>query len=213
MPEIEKTKSTTVAVVDNDADARLYLQDILEMSEGFSWVGSFSNGADALKGIPQLRPDLVLMDIQMPKLNGIECTKQLKQIFTSAKIIMVTGLHDENSIKQALSAGASAYLTKPFSIQQCLATLKWAVASKPEHNSSTNELAPAASLETCALLTKRENEIMRCLAAGLLYKEIADKLEISYSAVHKFQHKIFMKLKAANRTEAIIKWRGEIKTP
>jgi DNA-binding NarL/FixJ family response regulator len=213
MPGKKTTKNATVVVVDNDADARLYLQDILQMSGDFSCIGSFSNGADALKGIPQLLPDLVLMDIQMPKINGIECARRLRQSLSSAKIIMVTGLHGENSIKQALNAGASGYLIKPFTIAQCLATLKWAIVSEAKCKSKGKEFVPTASSETCPLLTERENEVMRCLATGLLYKEIADKLEISYSAVHKFQHRIFLKLKAANRTEAIINWRGETKEP
>ena len=202
-----------VVVVDDDDDARLYLQDILQMPDDFSCIGSFSRGADALKEIPLINPDLVLMDIQMAGINGIECTRRLKQLMPGMGIIMVTGLYDENSMIQALSAGASAFLIKPFTIAQCLATLKWAIASRTELDSSPKELPAAATLETCPSLTGRENEIMRCLAAGLLYKEIADKLEISYSAVHKFQHRIFHKLKAANRTEAIINWRGEMKAP
>jgi DNA-binding NarL/FixJ family response regulator len=153
------------------------------------------------------------MDIQMPGLRGIECTKRLKQLAPHVEIVMVTGLHDENSIKKALSAGASAYLTKPFTAEQCIATLAWTVANGAGNQSKASELFSDKLPESCALLTERENEIMRCMAAGLLYKEVADKLKISYSAVHKFQHRIFLKLKAGNRTEAISRWRGETKVP
>lgn len=210
-------RNTNVVVVDDDADARLCLQDILQEAGDFNCTGSFSNAADALVDIPRLHPDLVLMDIHLPGLNGIECTKRLKRIMPRIKIVMVTGLHDANLIERSLSAGAVAYLIKPVIPDQCLATLKCAVAGEAGLKQKSQEfeqsLPPVASLETCPLLTKRDNEIMRCLAEGLLYKEIADKLKISYSAVHKHQHKIFAKLHAANRTEAISRWRGENWTP
>jgi prepilin-type N-terminal cleavage/methylation domain-containing protein len=89
------------------------LQYILQEAGDFNCIGSFSNAADALVDIPRLHPDLVLMDICLPGLNGIECTKRLKRIMPCVKIIMVTGLHDANSMERSLDAGAVAYLIKP----------------------------------------------------------------------------------------------------
>jgi DNA-binding NarL/FixJ family response regulator len=213
MPTKIANKRASVVIVDNDADVRLYLQDVLQMADNFNCLKCFSNGEDALREIPRLCPDLVLMDVQMPGLDGIECTSRLKQLLPHVKVVMVTGLHDEHSIKKALNAGVSAYLIKPFTAEQCIATLAWIIASAAGNQSKANKPFPVSLHESSDLLTERENEIMRCMAAGLLYKEIADKLEISYSAVHKFQHRIFQKLKAGNRTEAISRWRGETKVP
>jgi DNA-binding NarL/FixJ family response regulator len=192
---------TGVAVVDDDPDARLCLEDILREAEHFSCAGSFSNANDALHGIPDLHLRLVLMDINLPDVNGIECAKQLKRILPDVKIVMVSGLHEESWIEKSLQAGADAYLVKPVTPDQFLATLKCAIAER-KLGGSNRDLSP----ETAQLLTPREIEVMRCLADGLLYKEISDKLKISVSAVHKHQHTIFQKFRVANRSEAIRKW-------
>ncbi|MDE3066630.1 MAG: response regulator transcription factor [Verrucomicrobiota bacterium] len=113
-----------VAVVDDDEPTRLYFQDILRSAKGFMFAGAFSNAIQALKGIPQLRPDLVLMDIRLPGLNGIECLKQLKQVLAGLKIIVMTGMFNMDLIESALRAGADGFLTKPVAVEQCLATLR-----------------------------------------------------------------------------------------
>lgn len=181
-----------VAVVDDEEDMRLLLRDALTDAVGFRCVGCFANASEALAAIPTLRPDIVLMDIGMPDVNGIECTRLLKEINPELKIIMLSGRHNDESIHESLNAGADGYLTKPVVIKQFLATLSFAVGNRNEINS---------------VLTVRENQIMQLFAQGLLYKEIADKLAISYSSVHKYQHNIFVKLHVSNRIEAIAKWR------
>lgn len=198
-----------VAIVDDDADARLCFEDILLEAGGYTCIGSFSNANDALKNIPRLSPDLVLMDIRLPGLNGIECVKSLKQMLPCLKIVMVSGLHDDHSIEKSLKAGAVAFLVKPVTPHQCLATLKCAASIGTASPQKSAPGLPAPSSVTCPLLTPRENDLMRLLAEGLLYKEISDKLQISYPAVHKIQHRIYRKLHASNRTEAISRWRGE----
>jgi DNA-binding NarL/FixJ family response regulator len=132
------------------------------------------------------------MDIGMPEVNGIECTRVLKQVNPGIRIVMVTGSHDSESVQKSLDVGADGYLTKPIVITQFLVTLGFAVGNRPDPH---------------IVLTARENEIMRLLAEGLLYKEIAERLGVSFSSVHKHQHQIFMKLHTSNRTEAIEKWR------
>jgi DNA-binding NarL/FixJ family response regulator len=187
----QKNASVRVTIVDDDEDMRVFLTDLLASTGEFVCVGSFANGADALSAIPRLQPDLVLMDLKMPQLNGIDCTRGLKEILPEVKVVVLTAMHDIDSLQGALHAGAAAFLLKPASPEQCLATIRFAI--KKSHAEETG-------------LTQRETEVMRCLAQGLLYKEIADKLGISYSAVHKYQHKIFLKLHAANRSEAIRIW-------
>lgn len=181
-----------VAVVDDDEDVHLLIKDILQGTREFNCVGCFSNPADALAGLPALRPDLVLMDIRMPGGNGVECTERLKRAIPRIKTIMVTGVRDADSVAKASKAGADGYLIKPVTADQYLAALRFAFKD------------PARD---CLPLSGRDDEVMRCLADGLLYKEIASRLGISYSAVHKHQHRIFLKLRASNRAEAIRNWR------
>lgn len=181
-----------VAVVDDDQDMHLMIRDILQCTQDFSYAGCFANATDALAGLPGLGPDLVLMDIRMPSLNGIECTARLKRAMPRVKTIMMTGVHDADSIEKSLEAGADGYLIKPFTADQCLALLRFALKG---------------GARDCSPLSRRDNEVMRCLAEGLLYKEIAVKMRISYSTVHKHQHRIFLKLRVSNRAEAIRNWR------
>ncbi len=203
-------KLMQVAVVDDDESTRIYFKDIIQSVDDFRFAGQFSNATEALMGIPLLRPDLVLMDFCMPDLNGIECAKQLKRTMPDLKIIIMTGSYNSSSIEWSLRAGASAYLIKPITIDQCLATLRFIGEGKVEINQNqkkTRQIGPRArSLRTHLLLSPREKEVMAGLAEGLLYKEISEKLRISYSAVHKYQHKIFGKFQVSNRSEAIRIW-------
>lgn len=152
------------------------------------------------------------MDIQMPDLNGLECTKRLKQALPRLKVVIITGRDDETLVQLSLQAGANAYLIKPVHTIQFLATLRFAAVSGVETrlNAGKQEadfFSPGPSGDG-SLLSPQEREVLSGLADGLLYKEIADKMGISFSTVHKYQHNIFRKLHAMNRTEAILKWNG-----
>lgn len=199
-----------VVVVDDDEDARLCFRDILESTGDFAFAKDFANATEALAGIPCLRPDLAVMDICMPGLNGIECTKRLKRAMPGLKIVILTGTHDGDLERRSLQAGADAYLTKPVTADQCLATLRFVTAHKTETEQDVQEIAseplPVPQPKTCPPLSPRESEVMTSLAKGLLYKEISGKLGISYSTVHKYQHSIFQKLQVGNRAEAIRAW-------
>jgi two-component system response regulator DevR len=202
-----------VAVVDDDESTRLCFQDILQSTRNFKFAGSFSNATEALAGVPQLQPDLALLDIRLPDLNGIECARRLKSAMPGLKIVMVTGTHEANWIGASLKAGAAAYLVKPVMEDQLLATLKFAAAGKSQSSQSgINKEDPngvpditKARIENLPL-NAREREVLKYLAQGLLYKEISDRLGISYAAVHKSQHNIFRKLQVSNRSEAIRIW-------
>ena len=190
-----------VAVVDDDENTRVFLKDILQSAEGFGLVEDFSTASQALTEIPRLRPDLVMMDVWMLDLNGIECTKRLKETTPLLKIIIMTGTPNSDIINRLLQVGAAAHLTKPFTIDQCMATLKSVAGSHTEKRSES-----LRSRAECSRLNPQESEVLRLLAKGLLYKEISEELGISYAAVHKRQHKIFRKLQVSNRSEAIRKW-------
>jgi DNA-binding NarL/FixJ family response regulator len=189
-----------VAIVDDDEDMHLLVRETVSATEEFSFAGGFSNTTKALAELPCLDPDVVLMDIRMPGIDGIEFTKRLKQVLPRMKIIIVTSAHDSRSIDDAFRAGADRYIIKPLKPEQCLATLKFALVPqrKRKRLKRLNESA--------TILTPRERDVMSLLAQGFLYKEIADALGKSYSAVHKHQHNIFKKLRVNNRSEAIRKW-------
>ncbi len=209
---IEQSVATRmrVAVVDDDEDTRLFFQDILQAAKDFQFAGGFANAAEALDGIPRLQLDTVLMDVQMPGLNGVECTKRLKRAFPQLKIVMVTGRHDENSIQCSLQAGADAYLVKPIGADQCLATLRFVVINpqgrERERAEAGERLFPAPPAGTGLPISPRERDVLRGLAEGLLYKEISGQLGISYAAVHKYQHRLFKKLRVSNRSQAVRVW-------
>jgi len=199
--------SFRVAVVDDDENMRQLVKDILQGADEFSYAGSFSNGSEALNGLPQMGPDLVLMNIRLPDLNGIECIRKLKHTMPGLKIVMLSGLHDAASISASLQAGAVGYLAKPITTAYCLVNLRVAVCGatglQPRSSGSESDSPAADAPENGARLTKRETEVIEGLAEGLLYKEIADKLGISFSAVHQHAHRIYQKFDVTNRTEAI----------
>jgi DNA-binding NarL/FixJ family response regulator len=206
MANVEKMHNAVrVAAVDHDEDIHLCLKGLFQFSIHFSFVGSFSNATEALNGLPNLRPDLALMDVRLPDLNGIECARRLKQSMPHLKIVMITGTHEKNWVSASRKAGATAYLVKPFIEEQLLATLGF-VSTSPASSTRSLRKKDENIHDLPAQLNAREREVLRNLAEGLLYKEISDKLGISYAAVHKCQHNIFKKLHVSNRSEAARVW-------
>ena len=202
-------RTVCVAVVDDDESIHLYLKDILQLTKNFNLVGSFPNAAQALTGLPLLRPDLTLMDVRLPDLNGIECTKRLKQSMPQMQVVIVTGAHETNWVGASRWAGAVAYLVKPFDGEQLLATLRFVSSGQsddePSYLGKKSGPVRTKAIEV-TLLNPKEREVLKNLADGLLYKEISDALGISYAAVHKCQHNIFKKLHVSNRSEAVRAW-------
>jgi two-component system uhpT operon response regulator UhpA len=199
-----------VAIVDDDESVHLCLNNILQFSDSFRFAGSFSNAAQALTGLPALSPHLALIDVCLPDLNGIKCAKRLKQTMPRIKIVIVISAHETNWVTTSREAGAVACLVKPFIPEQLVATLTFASIDpaydgpnvRRKRNGPVRALNGAADFQ----LNQREEEVLRNLAEGLLYKEISDKMGISYAAVHKCQHRIYKKLEVSNRSEAIKIW-------
>ena len=201
-----------IAIVDGDAETRFFLQRILEQSGGYRCVGSYTSGEEALREIPGAHPRIVLMDvrIRVPGISGIECMRRLKGRLPGLIVVLVSELTDLETMSAAFAAGGDGYLTKPFAVAQCLATVRFSIrrySSAPHDRAEVNGPSTRAG-EELARLTDREHHVMICLAKGLLYKEIADELRLSFSTVHKLQHRIFLKLHVSNRTEAVTKWRN-----
>ena len=188
-----------ICTVDDDERDLLMMARTLGKSGAFACVGAYRCTDEALDCVPKLGPQVVLMDVRMPGMSGIECARRLKSLLPGLLVIFVTGLFDAATLTEASQAGGDDYLLKPLAIAQCLATIRFALARRRLNGAC----AQTGSTRQLPSLNSRETAVMENLAAGLLYKEIADKLQITEAVVHKLQHSIFCKWRVGNRSEAI----------
>jgi DNA-binding NarL/FixJ family response regulator len=214
MPEAGnfQQKPIRIAVVEDDKMVRAVLEILLNGSPGFTCVAAYSNGEDAVAGLPEVNPDVVLMDINLPGISGIECIVRLKELGLPMLFIMLTIFEDSDAIFQSLSAGASGYLLK----QTPPAKLLEAIQDVYQGGSPmSREIArkviqsfqpPSANYVTENILTKREEEILSYLVKGFLYKEIAGLLFIGVETVRTHIRHIYEKLQVRTRSEAIVKY-------
>jgi DNA-binding NarL/FixJ family response regulator len=204
----------TVCLIEDDRATRTALVNLLGNAEGISCTGSYSSGEEALRGIPGGMPDVVLVDIHLSGMSGIDCVTRLKARFPRLHILMITTCEDRDLIFRSLRAGASGYLLKSTpkgeliqAIQQIHeggAPMSMQVARKVVDH--FHEIRP--SVPEVGTLTPREHEILALLAQGFLYKEIGDKLNISLNTVKTHLHVIYEKLHVQSRTEATARFLG-----
>lgn len=202
-----------IAVVEDDKTIREGLQMLLSGSPGFSCVAAYGNGEDALAGIPELNPDVVLMDINLPGINGIECIIRLKEFRLSAQFIMLTVFEDSDAIFHSLTAGASGYLLKQTPPAKLLEAIQDVYNGGSPMSGEIARKVVLSFRQVPAVnpsegLTRREEEILAYLAKGYLYKEIAGLLFISVETVRTHIRNIYEKLQVRTRTEAILKYLG-----
>ncbi len=184
-----------VSLVDDGENERLLIQRILDEMQDFYCLNSYSSGDAALAGIPRSTVEIVLMDIRMPAMSGIECTRRLKALLPRLNIIMLTVLGDVTTLRLAVEAGCDAYLIKPFSTGQLLATLTCCRL----HPASTGANVSADSQRE--LLDPRETAVADLVSDGLADKEIACRLRVSEAVVEKLLKRVRRKLHAANRAQ------------
>jgi DNA-binding NarL/FixJ family response regulator len=204
----------TVAIVEDDDEIREGIVSLISGADGFECVGSFPDGEAAFAKLKALHPDVVLMDIQMPRMDGIECTRKLKEHTPAQQVMMLTMYEDDESIFTSLKAGANGYLVKTTPPQKLLEAIRELVGGGSPMSSSIarkvigafREMIPSKS-ET-ENLSKRELEILELLAKGFRYKEVADHLFISPDTVRTHVHRIYEKLHVRSRTEAVLKYLG-----
>jgi DNA-binding NarL/FixJ family response regulator len=203
--------SISLAIVEDLDEVRDGLKNFLALSNEFIILDTFKTAEEAVHDIPVLKPDIVIMDISLPGMNGIECIRQLKNKSPGTQYMMFTVYENDEKVFEALKAGASGYLLKNTGLVQLVESLKELYnGGSPMSANIARKLVTifvenhkrAESLES---LTLRENETLQLLAKGLLYKEIANQLEISVATVRQHIHKIYDKLHVQNRTEAINK--------
>lgn len=209
---------TSVAVVEDNAGVRRSLELLLDESPGFRCVCSCGTGEEALRVIPKHAPDVVLMDVHLPNMSGIECTVRLKQLLPAVQVVMLTVYTDPEKIFKALRAGASGYLLKRSSPDKILEAITEVKAGGAP---MTRDIArrvveafketPANTPAQAADLSRREQEVLDLLAKGAANKEIAATLSISLDTVRYHLKHIYEKLHVRSRTGAVARYVGERK--
>jgi DNA-binding NarL/FixJ family response regulator len=203
----------TLAIVEDLDEVREGLMNFLALSPEFKVLDTFKTAEEALEAIPRLQPDIVIMDINLPGMNGIECVRQAVSINSHTQFMMFTVYENDEKVFEALKAGASGYLLKNTGLIHIIEALKelYQGGSPMSANiarklvNSFQQQAQKEAVPATAALSPRENEILQHLSRGLLYKEIADLLHIATNTVRQHIHRIYEKLHVQNRTEAINK--------
>jgi DNA-binding NarL/FixJ family response regulator len=208
--------SISIAIVEDLDVVRNGLKDFISLSTDFLVVGSYKSGEEALQKLPDAKPDVVIMDINLPGMNGIECIRQVKDKSPGTQFMMFTVYENDDKVFEALKAGASGYLLKNTGLLHIAESVKelhegGSPMSANIARKMVNLVRGDSDKKTPFLdiLSNREKEILQLLAKGLLYKEIAEQLNITTGTVRIHIHKIYEKLHVQNRTEAINKAFGK----
>ncbi len=204
--------NTSVAIVEDNRSFRSKLATYLNATPGYNCVGVYDSAEDAMKSIPRLSPDVVLMDIHLPNMSGVDCTRRLKELCPAVQILILTVYEDNDRIFGALKAGASGYLLKradPADILRAIQEVKQGGSPMSSQIArrvvqSFREIAPDP--QKSDKLSQREEEILQLLSKGYSTKEIADNSSISVNTVRTHLQHIYEKLHVRSRTEAILKF-------
>ncbi len=206
---MEKIKTI---IVDDKKDIRKNLEILLNSSDEIFCIGTFPNYDVAVKEIPKLEPDVILMDINMPGKSGIECVKTLKPILPNTQFIMLTMYDDSDSVFEALRVGAVGYILKRTPPMKILDFVIEAFNGGSPMNMEIARMvvgsfkAKSEKNDIQTKLTEREWEILEQLSKGMRYKEIAEELFISVETVRSHLRKIYEKLQVRSATEAVLKY-------
>ena len=202
----------SVSIVEDNDKLRETLERVLNRAEGFRCVSQYANAEDALKGLPRVLPDVVLMDINLPGKDGVQCVRELKALLPGVLVMMLTVYEDTDNIFNALAAGASGYMLKRTPSKDLLEAIREVqrggspmtmhIARKVVQSFQRS----AAATQAAESLSEREQQVLDLLSQGLIYKEIAEKLGIAYETVHTYIRRIYEKLQVRTRTEAVAKF-------
>jgi DNA-binding NarL/FixJ family response regulator len=204
-----------ISIVDDEKALRESIATFINGSVGFRCVSTYGNAQVALQGLPGDRPDVVLMDINMAGMTGIECVARLKELLPGVQTVMLTVYEDTERIFSALSAGASGYLLKRSAPLKLLDAIREVhEGGSPMSSSIARKVvasfqksgAPGKKPANLPHLSPREEAVLNYLSQGLTYKQIADKLEISIDTIRTYLRRIYEKLHVQSRTEAVAKY-------
>ena len=206
-----------VSIVEDNDQLRATLVRVLSRAEDFQFLGEHASAEAALEKLPQEKPEVVLMDINLPGMNGVECVRKLKQLLPGTQVMMLTAYEDTENIFNSLAAGASGYMLKRTPRAELLDAIREVhrggspmtthIARKVVQ-SFLKPVVPAptgTASEVTEELSTREHEVLDLLSQGFMYKEIADKLGISFETVRTYIRRIYEKLHVRTRTEAVAK--------
>ena len=204
----------SVSIVDDEKKLCKSIATFLNGSAGFRCLSIYGSAEAALKHLPADNPDVVLMDINMAGMNGIECVKRLKVLAPQVQILMLTVYENTEQIFKALAAGATGYLLKRLEPEELLQAIRDVHAGgSPMSNSIARKVVASFQEANVAgdqksRLTEREQAVLDCLAHGLAYKQIGDQLNISINTIRTHLRHIYEKLHVQSRTEAVAKYLG-----
>jgi DNA-binding NarL/FixJ family response regulator len=205
----------TVAVVEDNADLCASLQGIINKADGLRCVAVCTTAEKALADFPKLKPDVVIMDINLPGMSGVHCVRQLIEVLPKTLVVMLTIHSNIDAVFQSLQAGACGYLHKPVKAAELIEAIREVVnGGSPMTMGIARQVVkafkviPRPGLQSGELseLTERERDVLRLLAEGALYKEIADQIGVSFHTVHNHIRHIYEKLHVRSRTQAINKF-------
>jgi len=202
----------SVAIVDDETGLRQSIATFINGTPDFRCASSYASAEAALRGLPADPPDVVLMDIHMAGMDGIECVQRLKAILPDIQIVMLTVYEDTEQIFKALAAGASGYLLKRLTPTRLLEAIRDVHDGGSPMSSSIarkvvasfQKAGPAADKDS--LLSPREQAVLEGLSQGLAYKQIADQMGISVTTVRTYLRRIYEKLHVQSRSEAVAKY-------
>jgi NarL family two-component system response regulator LiaR len=203
MPEPKKIR---VMIVDDHAVVRSGLSAFLMVYPDFEMVGEAENGEEAVTRAPLLRPDVILMDLVMPGMDGVTTTRAIRQRYPNIQIVVLTSFKDDNLVQGALQAGAIGYLLKNVSASELAAAIRSAYARRMTLSSEAAQVlvdSTTQNIPTNDDLTEREREVLALMVEGLNNNEIAERLIVSPSTVKFHIANIFMKLGVDNRVAAV----------
>ena len=207
---------TNISIVEDNDKLRATLAKVIDRAEGFHCVSHYPSAEAALVNLPVVKPDVVLMDINLPGINGVECVRKLKVLLPKTQVMMLTVYEDTDNIFAALAAGASGYMLKRTPAKELLeaihemlrggSPMTTHIARKVVLSFQLSAAASAKTANELSELSEREQQVLDLLSQGLIYKEIAEKLGISYETVHTYIRRIYEKLQVRTRTEAVAKF-------
>lgn len=202
----------TVSIVDDEADLREHIAGYLAAAGNIRCCSAYASGEEALEHLPLDKPDVILMDINLGAMDGIECVRRLTALMPDAQVLMLTVFEDTDQIFRALAAGASGYLLKRLSPKTLVEAIEEVCAGGSPMSApiarkvvQSFKTAPPGRGES-AELSPRELSVLNGLTSGLAYKQIADQLDVSIHTVRNYIRRIYEKLHVCTRTEAVAKF-------